>query len=111
MPPTSNETQVEVEEQVVTRADRQKCWDARDRFFACLKKNNIQSIRNSESQKLVSDKCADAGEELKKSCRQTWVDHFILRREKEFETAAYKRRMSEMAMEDGQSQAPTIRRR
>ncbi|KAK7208295.1 hypothetical protein BZA70DRAFT_273372 [Myxozyma melibiosi] len=79
----------------VTRAERQKCWDARDGFFACLTENKIRSLRKPEARTAVSEKCKEASDVLHQSCRQAWVDHFMRLRERELGMVEFKKRIAD----------------
>lgn len=53
------------------RSARQKCWDARDTYFACLDKHGIvDSIRNKEE---AEKACPKEGETLAGNCASSWV--------------------------------------
>ncbi|XP_072031153.1 cytochrome c oxidase assembly factor 6 homolog [Amphiura filiformis] len=51
-------------------ASRRKCWGARDEYFDCLTKNT-----DDESQ------CANLKKAFESSCPNTWVKHFVRRRD------------------------------
>lgn len=52
-------------EKFMKKAEREKCWSARDKFWDCLKANN-----ENES------KCADLRNGYTDACPPTWVSHF-----------------------------------
>lgn len=53
------------------RSARQKCWDARDTYFACLDRHGIvDSIRNKEE---AEKACPKEGEQLAGNCASSWV--------------------------------------
>lgn len=53
------------------RSARQKCWDARDTYFACLDKHGIvDSIRNKEE---AEKACPREGDQLAGNCASSWV--------------------------------------
>ncbi|CAH1263974.1 cytochrome c oxidase assembly factor 6 homolog [Branchiostoma lanceolatum] len=49
---------------------RQKCWDSRDRFFACLEQNEENAA-----------KCQSLRQEFEGCCSNTWVKYFLRKRE------------------------------
>jgi cytochrome c oxidase assembly factor 6 len=38
---------------MITKEDRQQCWNARDSYFACLDRHNIISSRQPSTQELM----------------------------------------------------------
>ena len=53
------------------RSARQKCWDARDKYFACLDNSGIvDSIRNKEE---AEKACPREQKELEGNCASSWV--------------------------------------
>ncbi|KAJ9594156.1 hypothetical protein L9F63_014412, partial [Diploptera punctata] len=54
----------------ISKAERQKCWDSRDRYWECLDKN-------SEKREL----CLKLREMYEESCPAQWVKHFDRKRE------------------------------
>ncbi|KAK9353861.1 cytochrome oxidase c subunit VIb-domain-containing protein [Lipomyces doorenjongii] len=81
--------------QVVTRSEREKCWIARDKYFACLDKNRITSVANQDS-----SVCANERSDVDSLCRQSWVDYFIQRRERTLQIDAMKRYRMQQAHEE-----------
>ncbi|MCJ1447961.1 MAG: hypothetical protein MMC23_008473 [Stictis urceolatum] len=60
------------------RSARDKCWAARDAFFACLDQNGIvDSITNKDE---AAAKCGQQDEDLKRECASSWVSYFKQRR-------------------------------
>ncbi|KAK9375422.1 cytochrome oxidase c subunit VIb-domain-containing protein [Lipomyces chichibuensis] len=81
--------------QVVTRLEREKCWIARDKYFACLDKNRIMSVANQDS-----SVCANERSDVDSLCRQSWVDYFIQRRERNLQIDAMKRFRTQQAYDE-----------
>lgn len=53
------------------RTSRERCWEGRDKFFACLDNNNIlDAIRN---EKEAQSKCGSELAEFEGSCAKAWV--------------------------------------
>ncbi|KAK3400572.1 cytochrome oxidase c subunit VIb-domain-containing protein [Sordaria brevicollis] len=57
-----------------TRSERQKCWMARDAYFACLDKNNIIDALKDEKQ--AAKACKAESAEFEKDCAAQWVTYF-----------------------------------
>ncbi|PFH51118.1 hypothetical protein AMATHDRAFT_143349 [Amanita thiersii Skay4041] len=57
-----------------TRQDRQKCWEARDAYFACL--DGIGVIKAGEEE----GKCSAARKAYEGNCAKSWIDYFNQRR-------------------------------
>ena len=55
-------------EKFMKKAEREKCWGAKDKFWDCLRKNN-------EDEKSIV-KCTHLREEYVDACPPTWVTHF-----------------------------------
>lgn len=51
---------------MVTSAQRDACWKARDEWKQCLDMTNMQ-------QQQQSDACKDAMEQMKQACPPSWV--------------------------------------
>ncbi|KAK9448366.1 uncharacterized protein V1518DRAFT_374827 [Limtongia smithiae] len=94
------------EEVVISRKDRQGCWDARDTYFACLDKNKIKSIQGVD----VS-MCSSYLTDMRQRCRETWVEYFIARRERTFEMEKYKLQVEEQVANDRKSRTTAPMRR
>ncbi|KAK6359702.1 hypothetical protein TWF696_000844 [Orbilia brochopaga] len=79
------------------RVARQKCWAARDSFFACLDRHAIlDSIREAPAAQ------ANCGAELKvfeSDCASSWVEYFKKRRVQEAKKAQL---LAQMEAEGGQ---------
>lgn len=54
-----------------TRAERQRCWEARDAYFACLDANNIVDALKED--KKAARACPDETAEFKRDCAAQWV--------------------------------------
>jgi cytochrome c oxidase assembly factor 6 len=59
-----------------TRAERQKCWAARDAYFACLDANDIVDALK-EDKKAVQC-CGRESAGFEKDCAAQWVSSFFL---------------------------------
>ena len=59
-----------------TRSERQKCWVARDAYFACLDKNNI--IDALKDEKAAAKACKAESTEFEKDCAAQWVSTQLL---------------------------------
>src|ERR1700749_3077429 len=57
--------------QAPDRASRVKCWEARDRFFECLDKNNI--IDSIEEDAKARKQCAPELQDFEQQCIASWV--------------------------------------
>lgn len=53
------------------RSSRARCWDGRDKFFACLDRNEILDAIKDDKE--ARRKCAKEVEEFEAACSQTWV--------------------------------------
>ncbi|KAG5356949.1 Cytochrome c oxidase assembly factor 6 [Yarrowia sp. C11] len=61
---------------------RQICWDSRDKFFACLDKNNIvDAIKDSEQ---ATAKCPKEEKQYEADCIASWIDYFKQKRTMEY---------------------------
>ncbi|KAJ7678194.1 cytochrome oxidase c subunit VIb-domain-containing protein [Mycena polygramma] len=61
-----------------TRDERQKCWESRDAYFACLDGAGVV-IAGTEGKA-----CASENRLYEKSCAQSWVTYFNKRRKLAF---------------------------
>lgn len=53
------------------RSSRERCWEGRDRFFACLDRNNIlDAVRDDKG---ARSKCGKEVEEFEGACAKAWV--------------------------------------
>ena len=50
-----------------SRADRQKCWESRDGYFACLDRANVVKPGDEGTA------CADVKKIYEKNCAKSWV--------------------------------------
>ncbi|KAH6615568.1 cytochrome oxidase c subunit VIb-domain-containing protein [Chaetomium sp. MPI-SDFR-AT-0129] len=57
-----------------TRAERDRCWVARDAYFACLDANGIVDALKDE--KAAAKACGSAGEGFERDCAAQWVTYF-----------------------------------
>lgn len=53
------------------RAERQKCWEARDGYFGCLDRNNIlDAVKDADA---AASKCAPENKVYEQDCATSWV--------------------------------------
>ncbi|KAK4192303.1 cytochrome c oxidase assembly factor 6 [Podospora australis] len=57
-----------------TRAERQKCWESRDLYFACLDKNSI--IDALKDEKAAAKACGAESKGFERDCATQWVTYF-----------------------------------
>ncbi|KAL2268306.1 hypothetical protein VTJ83DRAFT_3152 [Remersonia thermophila] len=57
-----------------TRAERQRCWDARDAFYACLDANGI--VDAIKEDKKVASVCKSENARFESDCAAQWVTYF-----------------------------------
>ncbi|KII84373.1 hypothetical protein PLICRDRAFT_117928 [Plicaturopsis crispa FD-325 SS-3] len=57
-----------------SRQDRQKCWESRDAYFACLDSAGVL-IAGEEG-----NKCASQNARYEENCARSWIDYFNKRR-------------------------------
>nr|CDP30082.1 Putative protein of unknown function [Podospora anserina S mat+] len=57
-----------------SRAERARCWEARDGYFACLDKNNIVDALKEE--KAAGKACGAEGKVFERDCAAQWVTYF-----------------------------------
>ncbi|KAL1900503.1 hypothetical protein Sste5346_002224 [Sporothrix stenoceras] len=95
--PTDEERRAEAVrtgEAVPSRAERQKCWDARDNYFGCLDRINVIDAVEPRGAAVAQKACAKEGEQLEKDCAAEWVAHFkkfrVANHQKEQRLAALK---------------------
>ncbi|TCD66118.1 hypothetical protein EIP91_001727 [Steccherinum ochraceum] len=58
----------------VSRQDRQKCWESRDAYFACL---DAAGVVNPGTE---GTSCAAPLKAYQQNCAKSWVDYFNQRR-------------------------------
>ncbi|KAK3689639.1 cytochrome oxidase c subunit VIb-domain-containing protein [Podospora appendiculata] len=56
------------------RAERQKCWEARDGYFACLDANGIVDALKDE--KKAAKACKSEAADFERDCAAQWVTYF-----------------------------------
>lgn len=61
---------------VPSRAERQRCWDARDVYFGCLDRANVIDALDPAGAATAKKACAKEGEQLDRDCAAEWVAHF-----------------------------------
>ncbi|KAJ7146774.1 cytochrome oxidase c subunit VIb-domain-containing protein [Mycena epipterygia] len=62
-----------------TRQERQKCWESRDAYFACL--DGVGVIRAGTEGKA----CSAENRAYQKTCAQSWITYFNERRKLAFD--------------------------
>lgn len=68
------ETQVRTGAVFPTRAERQRCWSARDAYFACL---DAHSILDANADPAAARKaCPEQTEAFERDCAAKWVSYF-----------------------------------
>eukprot|EP00741_Cyanophora_paradoxa_P005977 tig00000955_g5795.t1 len=77
------------------RGGRQRCWEARDKYFACLTEQEAlapESERLKVQERLRGDPnspCGKLREEFEKLCLPSWSVHFEKQREAQLKKAAF----------------------
>ena len=61
---------------VPTRAERQRCWEARDGYFACLDKSGI--IDAVKDEKKAAKACGTESAQFERDCATQWVGSLLL---------------------------------
>lgn len=70
------------------KTKRKICWDARDKFFDCLAKNNIDNSLDTKEKSNVETNCGSERKQFENDCVASWYKYFQekryndLRREK-----------------------------
>ncbi|AEO67955.1 uncharacterized protein THITE_2117150 [Thermothielavioides terrestris NRRL 8126] len=59
-----------------TRAERARCWAARDAFYACLDAHGIVDTLNSEGRAAAARACPAEGAAFERDCAAQWVTYF-----------------------------------
>ncbi|KAK3385043.1 oxidoreductase-like protein [Podospora didyma] len=59
---------------VPTRAERQRCWEARDGYFACLDKSGI--VDPVKDDKKAAKACGTETAQFERDCATQWVIYF-----------------------------------
>ncbi|PPQ69291.1 hypothetical protein CVT26_001609 [Gymnopilus dilepis] len=57
-----------------TREDRQKCWETRDAYFACL--DRVGVVKAGEE----GNACSKEKKQYEGNCAKSWIDYFNQRR-------------------------------
>ncbi|KAJ4470188.1 cytochrome oxidase c subunit VIb-domain-containing protein [Lentinula aciculospora] len=61
---------------VSTREDRQKCWESRDLYFACLDGAGVLKPGDEQSQAA----CSSENKAYERDCAKSWIEYFNQRR-------------------------------
>ncbi|KAF8637755.1 hypothetical protein AX17_002597 [Amanita inopinata Kibby_2008] len=72
---SSSSSKTEDADVALTRQDRQKCWEARDGYFACLDKVGV--IKAGEEK---DGACAGEKKGYEQNCAKSWIEYFNQRR-------------------------------
>jgi cytochrome c oxidase assembly factor 6 len=67
----SKSTSEPLPEAMQKKSTRQECWDSRDRFFACLDKNNIIDAIKEDAKARTA--CSSEVNEFESHCISSWV--------------------------------------
>ncbi|KAK3376768.1 oxidoreductase-like protein [Lasiosphaeria ovina] len=59
---------------VPTRAERKRCWEARDSYFACLDASSI--VDPLKDEKKAAKACAHESTQFERDCATQWVTYF-----------------------------------
>jgi cytochrome c oxidase assembly factor 6 len=59
-----------------TRSERQRCWEARDNYFACLDANNIVDALKDSKQ--AAKACGKQSAQFEKDCATQWVSSLCM---------------------------------
>lgn len=80
------------------RSSREKCWESRDLFFACIDKQGIDSPLDPKFAKTIKKECDSEDKQFSKDCVASWVKYFKEKRPYDLK----KERMLKEAEENGQ---------
>ncbi|KAM6489165.1 Cytochrome oxidase c subunit VIb domain containing protein [Amanita muscaria] len=61
-------------EEPPSKQDRQKCWDSRDAYFACLDRMGVVKAGGEK------DACSGEKKKYEQNCAKSWIDYFNQRR-------------------------------
>jgi cytochrome c oxidase assembly factor 6 len=87
----SSSTTQPQQDEMRKKSSRQHCWDARDQYFACLEKHNIDNdITDSKS---AQKNCKPEDDFFQQQCISSWVKYF---REKRISDIKKNRRIQEL---------------
>jgi cytochrome c oxidase assembly factor 6 len=87
------------------RSERQRCWDARDAFYACLAQHGIED--SSREGERAASVCARQTRDLDAVCAASWVVYFKQKHAAELKKQrALDRLRAEGAREIGMSSRP-----
>ncbi|KAM7185135.1 oxidoreductase-like protein [Rhypophila sp. PSN 637] len=79
-----------------TRAERQRCWESRDLYFACLDKHDI--IDALKEDKKASKECNAESTKFEENCAEKWVTYFKQWRVQDIQK---RRRLAELEAQGG----------
>lgn len=58
------------------RSTRKKCWESRDKFFACLDGIGVENALDSAHKPAVKKNCSSQEAEFDRDCAASWVKYF-----------------------------------
>ena len=87
------------------RSSRAACYEGRDKFFACLDRNNILDSQKDDA--TARKLCPTELRDFERSCAASWVTYFKKRRVYEWEKEQAIQRLEAQGVEgDGRSSTP-----
>lgn len=72
-----------------TRAQRIKCWESRDLFFACLDKIGVVDSLSSVNEEKISRNCSEEFARFNDQCINSWIQYFQRKRITDWEKSRY----------------------
>ncbi|OAA65240.1 Cytochrome c oxidase, subunit VIb [Niveomyces insectorum RCEF 264] len=74
--PTNRAAAIRSGAAVPSRAERQRCWDSRDAYFACLDRHHIVDAVQPAGAAAAAKACGGESAQLERDCAAQWVAHF-----------------------------------
>lgn len=71
------------------KSKRRECWDARDKFFECLTKNNIDNSLDPNVKDQVESQCGSLRATFENRCVESWYKYFQEKRFSEIKKDKY----------------------
>lgn len=71
------------------KTKRKICWDARDRFFECLVKNNIDNSLDPKQKSNVETNCGKERAQFENDCVASWYKYFQEKRYNDIKRQKY----------------------
>jgi len=69
------------------RSERKRCWEARDKYFACLDRHDVIDPVTGEGKAVADKNCAAEDAVFGQDCATAWVAYF-----KKFRVAEYQKK-------------------